>query len=141
MTENMIRAQAAEAEREADAIFTKIWAARNGSDALCPAGFERELERASDLKRRARVLTAEADELRAETLPVEPPPSPLPAPVAKVLEAAPTKPAAPAETAETVAARILSSDFAAPVTALAPQGLGAGAADTVEAVVVRILRA
>ena len=144
MTEDMMRAQAADAEREANALWAKIDVARGPSDALIPAGCERDVERASDLMRRARALNAEADEMRAEAAPVAPPTSsaPAPAPAPIVAPSPPAKTVAPVETAETVAARILSSDSAAPDRAPAPLGRSTvGAADTVEAVVARIMNA
>ena len=61
MTPSTLLAQAAVAEREAHALFAKIEVARGGSTgALIPAGFGPEAERASDLRRRARKLRADA---------------------------------------------------------------------------------
>lgn len=137
-------AQAEAADRAADAIFAAMDGANSpgtGSRLLIPAGFEGEAERASDLRRRARHLRAEADEMRAERAQIAPQPSPRPAPAAIVGDAPPAKPVAPVETAETVASRILKSDSVAPDRAPAPQGLRAGAADPVEVIVARIMNA
>lgn len=142
MTEDMMRAEAAKAEREANAIFAKIEEARGPTGPLTPAGFEARRERASGLMRRARALTAEADEMRADAAPVPTQPSPPPAPAAKSPGLAPVKPVTPLETAETVAARIINSDSAAPEKRLVTSAPKAsGAAEDLEAIVARILQA
>lgn len=149
MTEDMTRAEAAKAEAAANAIFAKIEAGRGGSDALRPAGFDREFERASDLKRRARSLTAEADAMRAEAAAPTTHPAPA-APKAPATNsasaaahgAAPLAPEAAVveDPVAVIAARILNSDSAVPGEAPAPH-MGSGTAETADAIVERILRA
>lgn len=145
MTVSTLLAQAAEADHAADAIFAKMHAAakpdRYGSRPLIPAGFEAEAEQASDLRRRARRFRAEADEMRAEAAPVAPQPSPPSRPVAKPRPPAAADKVTPAETAETVAARILASDSVAPGEAIAPAKPGAAGVETVDATVARIINA
>lgn len=159
MTGNELRAEAVAADREADAILAKVDAARGGSNVLRPAGFERELEQASDLRRRARALRAEAAEIALESAP-----SPVAVAAASTMTASspnsvstagavalplPSTPAAEdhQETVEAVATRIINSDLpdsAAPgmrlVTSASNQS---GAAEDLEAeaIVARILRA
>jgi hypothetical protein len=142
VTPSSLLAQAAEADHAADNIFAKMHAAakpdRYGSRPLIPAGFEAEAVHASDLRRRAERLRAEAGEMRAEATPVAP--SPSPAPAAIIRQPAPPKPVEPVETAESVAVRIFNSDTSDSVAAgenapLSPPA----AADTVDAIVARIL--
>ncbi|HEY0628574.1 MAG TPA: hypothetical protein VGD23_04520 [Sphingomicrobium sp.] len=74
-------AQAADADRQADAIFARMHAARGSTGALIPAGFEAQAQEASDFRRRAEWLRAEADELKPRriTLSVDPALTPPPA--------------------------------------------------------------
>lgn len=65
MTPETLLAEAAQADREADAIFAAMnraseAAASNGSRPLVPAGWHDRAEKASDLRRRAKWLRAEA---------------------------------------------------------------------------------
>lgn len=149
MTEEIMRAEAAKAEREANALWAKIDAARVpdrvGESPLTPRGFEADAQWASDLMRRARALTAEAAEMRAEAKPVV---AIIPASAAEprvVTLPAPSAVEEPAETADSVAARILNSDLpdsVAPEKRLVTSAPKAsGAAEDLEAVVARILRA
>jgi hypothetical protein len=138
-------AQAAEADRAADAIFDAMDAAgtpdRFGFRPVIPAGFEANAERASDLRRRARCLRADAAEIVQDSAPrTAITPAKPPAAVAPAI--APPKPAEPVETADTVAARILNSNSVAPETRLVTSAPKAsGAAETVDAIVARVLRA
>lgn len=103
-------AQATDAEREANAIWAKIDAARGASNALRPAGFEHEIERASDLVRRARALRTDAAEFAQDsaTAPAarnNAPEFTAPAPVVLALGGAGV-----VDPVEVVAARVLASD-------------------------------
>lgn len=97
MTRAELLAQAADADRQADQLFERIGAKSDASPVDCfgarplvPAGCEQTAQHASDLRRKARWLRAEAAELfpapalnpGAHSLPVTPPPSTLPSPAA-----------------------------------------------------------
>lgn len=158
-----ILAEAAQADREADAIFERMAAAAKpsvlGGTALIPPGFRGEAQRASDLRRRAAHLRAEAAELTSR-------PSAAPSVASGAAEtlgssttmptstsAAPSPPFASgaADTVEAVAARICASDAPRPVThpdleveAIAARICASDAvaeADTAEAIARRIISA
>ena len=90
MNEHDLRAEAARAEGEANAIFATITAARNklppdvyGARPLTPPGFAEDSARASELKRKARVHLQLAEKMAAEATPLPTPtPTPAPPPVA-----------------------------------------------------------
>lgn len=139
MNAPILLAQAAEADREADAIFEAMDAARKpdrvGSRPLIPAGFEATAERASDLRRHARQFRADAAEIVQDSAP-RPVAASLPSSVTKARDTTPAKPFAPTETAESVADCILNSDSAAASRA---SPLAPAAAETVEAISARAL--
>lgn len=119
-------AEAAEAEREATAIFDAMHEARNepgAGDRYIPNGWGARAQQASDLMRHARSLRADAAEFTLDSVPppvaaapaARPPappapsaPAPSPSTVVGVPSIAPTA----VETAETIAARILAADIA-----------------------------
>ena len=140
MTRDALLAEAAAADRKADALCNEIEAAHMtvapdafGNRPLTPAGYEGQSVEASDLRRQATYLRAEAGEASPTmaTSPVRLPAPKTPAP-------APPKPFAPAETVESVARRILASGSTAEGSVPFPRP---SAVDPVEAVVARILAA
>jgi hypothetical protein len=135
MNRDSLLAEASAADREADAHFAKIEAARGRNGPLIPAGFEAVAQKASGLRRQANALRSEADEVALVVAT-----SPAPAPAAKAPAPSPAKPAAPVETAESVAARILASDSTV-AGKRASLSAPPAAADPVEAVAARILAA
>lgn len=158
MTPATLLAEAAKADASADAIFAAMDAAgtpdRFGARPIIPAGFEAQAERASDLRRRARCLREEAEEIaRASATPPTakaPAAAPLaaraPIPESTAPAPAPVFPGAAGvvDTVEIVARRILNSDIpdsAVPEVALAPV-VGPGTAeDPVSRIAERILQA
>lgn len=125
MNRDQLIAEAASADRQADAIFRSIDAQRArhpidelGFQPLIPAGRERDAKHASDLRRRARTLRADADDLLAAAstaspksgaspAPVTPPSPPNPRPAAG--PSIPRKRPLAADPVETIAARILKA--------------------------------
>lgn len=117
MTPATLLAEAADADREADLIFARADAARGDSNVLRVAGFEGELERASDLRRRARAVRADASQIAQDSLPQPCAPAPAAPDSPKIQQSTAPAPAplqhcgaSAVDTIEAVAARILASD-------------------------------
>jgi hypothetical protein len=93
--------EAADAEREAAAIFDKINAAREHDGSIIPRGSEEDAERAADLLRKAQ-------RLRAHAASPPSPPSPLPAPPLPPKKETPTMTKLPPNVLRAEKARCLS---------------------------------
>jgi hypothetical protein len=131
MTREELLADAAQADREADAISTAMEAAAKpdalGFRPLVPPGFEADAAHASDLRREARLLRKEAG---LET-PRLSPPSHNTVPESAASEAPfapPGRPSGAADAAEAIAARILASDTVSGATAHTDDKVEAAAA-------------